>query len=148
MTDRPAKLIQGVCDDLSAAGHQVELLDGDSPRLTGQPMALRRAFSNLIENGAVYGQRAVIAIEQRETNIKVAIADQGPGIPIEMQNKVLQPFFRLDPSRNRETGGTGLGLSVVNTIIQRHRGTLKFQHLWQGNAHCGFEVQVLLPNRD
>ena len=138
-------LLQSVCDDLSDTGYQVTLDHGPSPLLTGQPTALRRAFANLIENAAIHGQVATISIEKTEPWIEVAIADRGPGIPDEMQEKVLQPFFRLDPSRNRDTGGTGLGLSVASRIIQRHHGTLKFQQLYVGTTQQGFEVRVQLP---
>ena len=74
-------LIQSVCDDLSDAGYTVELVDGTAPQITGQPLALRRAFSNLIENGAIYGQKVTVSISETEHWIEIAIADQGPGIP-------------------------------------------------------------------
>ena len=146
-----ASLLQSICDDLSDAGHAAhfdsspfdgEHVDGgnfnDSDRsgartnqrfsLQGQPTALRRAFTNLIENAAIYGQVARVTITAVPKGVEVAIADQGPGIPPEMREKVFQPFFRLEQSRNRETGGTGLGLAVARTVIQRHGGEITLQN--------------------
>ncbi len=136
-----ASLLQSICDDLSDAGSLAQYHGPDRLNLLGQPIALRRAFTNLIENAVLYGQEATVKLDKEAGELKVAIADRGPGIPEELQEKVFQPFFRLEPSRNRETGGTGLGLAVAQTAIRRHGGEIQFSPRDGG----GLVVEVTFP---
>lgn len=131
-----SSLIQSVCDDLTDSGHRIACDSGDRIILQGQPFALRRAFTNLIENAAIYGHSANVTVTSgtntkmagQEEWVEVAIADQGPGIAPEMREQVFKPFFRLERSRNRQTGGTGLGLSVARTVVRRHGGDIILQN--------------------
>ena len=138
-----ASLLQSICDDLTDAGHIAQYQGPDRFNIEGQPIALRRAFTNLIENAVLYGQEARVTISATEEEVTVSIADRGPGIPTDMHEQVFQPFFRLEPSRNRETGGTGLGLAVARTVIQRHGGEIALCPYDGG----GLVVKVILPAR-
>ena len=151
-----SSLVQSVCDDLMDSGHQVTCDSGDRITLQGQPIALRRAFTNLIANAAIYGQAAEVSVisrrKKKETNsgwVEVAIADRGPGIAPEMREQVFKPFFRLERSRNRETGGTGLGLAVARTVIRRHGGDISLKNYPHPDAinqpDGGLLITVQLP---
>ncbi|MEM8809641.1 MAG: ATP-binding protein, partial [Cyanobacteria bacterium P01_G01_bin.38] len=107
----------------------------------GRALALRRAFSNLIENGAIYGEAAAVTLVATAAQVKVEICDRGPGIPPEHHKNVFAPFFRLEPSRSRETGGTGLGMTVAQSVIRRHGGDIKLSNL----AGQGLRVTITFP---
>ncbi|MEM9216127.1 MAG: ATP-binding protein [Cyanobacteria bacterium P01_F01_bin.150] len=151
-----SSLLQSICDDLGDAGHRVVYSSRDRVTLQGQPTALRRAFTNLIENAAIYGQRADVTVRsgnaiQIEGNdgVEIAIADRGPGIAPEMREQVFKPFFRLERSRNRETGGTGLGMAVARTVVRRHGGNIILRNYPDPNAinqpDGGLLIVVQLP---
>lgn len=148
-----SSLIQSVCDDLVDSGHRVACDSGDRITLQGQPTALRRAFTNLIENGAIYGQQVNVSVKTyvyaSEKMAVVTIKDRGPGIAPNMREQVFKPFFRLERSRNRETGGTGLGLAVARTVIRRHGGDITLQNYPHpdvvGQADGGLMITVQLP---
>lgn len=137
-----AALVQSLCDDLSDAGKAVTY-DGP-PRLayTGRPVALRRVFANLIANALAYGQEAAVVLADGGDAIEVTVSDRGPGIPEEFREQVFAPFFRLEPSRSRETGGTGLGLTSARTIVHRHGGSIGLED----RAGGGLTVRVRLPH--
>ena len=93
-----------------------------------RPVALGRAVTNLIDNAFSYGQAPVVVrLRQHHNHAILEIWDQGPGLSDEDWRKALQPFHRLDPSRG-QTGHCGLGLAIVNHVVQRHRGSLSITH--------------------
>lgn len=108
--------------------------------LIGQPQALRRALLNLINNAIIYGERARISWTLVETQVILDIADDGAGIPPKDQQRMLEPYVRLEGSRNRATGGSGLGLAIVHNVVRRHAGELSFAH-----DEAGFHVRMALP---
>ncbi|VAW17357.1 hypothetical protein MNBD_ALPHA09-1710 [hydrothermal vent metagenome] len=138
-------LLQRVCDDAGDAGHPVALEVGNAAvPYSCRPVALRRALSNLINNAVGYGHRARVSlIQEAEATgaLLVTIDDDGPGIPPDRQEDVFKPFFRLESSRSRETGGTGLGLTVARTIIRAHGGDMALSNRDEG----GLRVTVRLP---
>lgn len=134
-------LLQEICDAFKEIGHHVSLTTSGAAPFRGQPLTLRRAFSNLIDNAIKYGQRADISIKEEGGSFIICIADQGPGIPECEYRNVLQPFYRLDASREAGPGGSGLGLSVADMAIRRHGGRLAFTNLPQG----GLLQTVSLP---
>jgi signal transduction histidine kinase len=136
-----AALLESICDDLADSGEPVEL-DAE-PRLpyNGQPMALKRAFTNLIENAIKYGSRARVQLREEQDRITVEINDDGPGILESEQEKVFAPFYRIERSRSRDTGGTGLGLAFTRTIIRAHGGDVRLANRTDG----GLRVVVTLP---
>jgi signal transduction histidine kinase len=92
------------------------------PYVLGNRLALRRVFSNLIDNAITYGHDARISIASGQDRIVVTIDDHGPGIPGGMRDMVREPFVRLEQSRARATGGSGLGLAIVSNLVARHTG--------------------------
>ena len=89
------------------------------------PQALRRIMINLIDNGLKFGEDVEVAIDaQRSNGITITVSDRGPGIPDEHLKSVFLPFYRVEASRNRETGGTGLGLAIAQQLVSALRGTL------------------------
>ena len=135
-------LLQRLCFDATDSGHQVSLSAGDTPvPFRCQPVAMRRALGNLIDNAVKYGGQAEVSLRQEENAIHILIEDEGPGIPEARFEEVFQPFRRLEQSRNRETGGTGLGLTLARTIIRAHGGDIRLSNRPGG----GLRVQVILP---
>jgi signal transduction histidine kinase len=135
-------LLQRVCDDTADAGHTVALDAGDATVPYGcRPVALRRAVTNLIGNAVKYGRQARVSLMVGADAIVVTIDDDGPGIPEGRREDVFKPFHRLEVSRNRETGGTGLGLTVARTIVRAHGGDIALSNRSTG----GLRVVVRLP---
>ncbi len=135
-------LLARVCDDIRDTGASVELVE--IPRwvlLECRPVALRRALGNLIGNAVKYGGTARVSLEMEPERVVIFIDDDGPGIPEDLQEDVFQPFRRLEDSRNRETGGTGLGLAVARTIVRAHGGDIRLRNRSGG----GLRVEVALP---
>lgn len=86
--------------------------------------AFKRCLTNLISNAARYGKHVQVRAGRREDSIEILVDDDGPGIPSEQREAVFRPFFRLDPSRNVETGGVGLGLTIARDVMHGHGGEL------------------------
>jgi len=135
-------LLQRVCDDISDTGFQVTLeIESKTIPYYCHPAALRRALSNLIENAARYGNEARVSMREKSDELIIVIEDSGPGIPEDRMEEVFKPFFRLENSRSRETGGTGLGMTVARTIIRAHGGDIALENLDGG----GLGMVVNLP---
>ncbi len=136
-----AALVRSLCDDLADVGQPVHYLGPDRLRFASRPVALRRALANLIDNAVKYGREAEVGLQTERDTIRLTIEDRGPGIPAAAREQVFQPFFRLEPSRSRTTGGTGLGLAVARTIVHRHGGMITLDDRPGG----GLVVRVTLP---
>ncbi|MDA1098586.1 MAG: ATP-binding protein [Proteobacteria bacterium] len=135
-------LLQRVCNDMADAGHTIRLDIGDDAVPYGcRPAALRRAFTNLIDNAIKYGCQAHVSLSDGQDGVLVRIDDNGPGIPEKLQEDAFRPFHRLEASRSRETGGTGLGLTVARTILRAHGGDITLTNRSEG----GLRVEVRLP---
>ncbi|RCK52478.1 histidine kinase [Thalassospira profundimaris] len=117
--------------------------DKRSIRLTCRAGTLRRAFTNLINNALKYGHRAYISLDATADEVIVQVRDDGPGIAESEQEKVFLPFYRVEGSRARTTGGSGLGLSIVKTVIDAHEGTITLTNL----PKQGLAVEVRLPRK-
>jgi len=138
-----AGLIYTVCDDAAELGRNVSYEGPDHAPLSGRAIALRRVLENLVDNAVKYGNSAVVRLEVaiNHDNYLIYVDDEGPGIPEEMMGQVFEPFHRIESSRNRETGGVGLGLAVVRSIIQGHGGNVTLANRPEG----GLRVTVELP---
>lgn len=119
-----AAMLISLCDTAADAGCAVGYDGPDHARLTGQPVAIRRAFANLIDNGCKFGTQIQVRLDAAGAGITVTVADDGPGIPADQRETAFRPFTRLETSRNRETGGTGLGLTIARDVVLAHRGTI------------------------
>lgn len=128
--------------DLAGTDGQVVYEGPGSCVLTGRPVALRRAFENLVSNARRYARNARIALVETKADVTVTVADDGPGIPQERLRDMLEPFTRLDPSRSSQTGGAGLGLAIANTIVRAHGGALLLKNRQDGP---GLMATVRLP---
>lgn len=134
-------ILETVCDDMADLGHQVTLAAEDALVLRGRHLALKRAFTNLVANAAKYGRHVFVAAACCDGSIVVTVDDDGPGIPSDQREAVFQPFYRIEASRNRATGGTGLGLTVARTIVRGHGGDITLGEAPAG----GLRARVNLP---
>jgi signal transduction histidine kinase len=134
-------LLDSVCSDAADAGQQVRLEGRVGMALMGRPMALRRCLVNLIDNALKYGQQASVKVERMVGAARVRIRDNGPGIAPDELARVFEPFYRIDTSRSRESGGTGLGLTIARNIAEQHGGSIMLANHPQG----GLEVTLMLP---
>ena len=108
---------------------------------TVRPHALNRALRNLIDNAVRYGNTAEVSLTQEPGFAVITVADKGQGMPEDQLEAVFEPFVRLEASRNRDTGGAGLGLAIAKTIIQAHGGTIQLKNRTVG----GLNAIVRLP---
>ena len=110
-------------------------------KVRGDAVALRRLFANLIENALRYGTSAAVTLESGGAEVVVTVDDDGPGIPALERSTVFEPFYRIEPSRSRETGGAGLGLAIARAIAEAHGGRISADVAPQGGAR----IRVVLP---
>ncbi len=120
-----AGLLQTVCDDMAELGHDVTYSGPTRAAYSGQPVALRRLFDNLVENAVKYAGQAQVYLDEQPDMLTINIDDNGPGIPDTELEKVFDPFLRLETSRSRETGGVGLGLAVARALVLNHGGQVQ-----------------------
>jgi len=133
-------LLESLADDQQACGHLVPVRGHAAP-LRAQPGALRRCLDNLVGNALRYGGGAEIALHDTPAEVRIEVRDHGPGLPEAELERVLAPFYRMEGSRNRGSGGVGLGLSIAQDIARRHGG-----RLWLRNAPGGgLLASVALP---
>lgn len=136
-----AVLLQTVCEVAADAGATATYQGPLHATCVGRPLALRRAFSNLLDNALHYGGQARVGLTSGVNRLIVTVDDDGPGIPGEELERVFEPFRRLEASRSRETGGTGLGLTLVRSAIAAHGGTIRLRNRPEG----GLRAVVVLP---
>lgn len=141
MTD-VASLLEAICSDFSDTGHDVSLVANSTLLAACRPLALKRALSNLIDNAIKYGERASVVANRKNGVIDISITDQGPGIPHEELDRIFQPFYRLENSRNRNTGGVGLGLAIAQMAVDMHGGSIRVENRAGAAGLC---VRIQLP---
>lgn len=136
-------LLATLCDDAADSGSTAVFHPNEQLALVmARPLGLKRALANLIDNGIKYGGGVSVSIERSGADWRVLIEDGGPGIPSRDHERVFQPFLRLENSRSRQTGGTGLGLTVARSIIRAHGGEIEFIN---SPPHDRFGVLIRLP---
>lgn len=109
--------------------------------IQGREQALKRALTNVISNAFRYGKTIAVKLESNDKKLMIAIEDDGPGIPKDKREDVFKAFYRLENSRNKETGGVGLGLSIAKDVITSHGGTIELDDSSLG----GLKVLVSIP---
>jgi signal transduction histidine kinase len=134
-------LVASVADDMAAAGRAVTMEASPSVICECEPGALKRTVSNLIDNAVKYGKAAHVAIETIPGTATITVEDEGPGIPEEELGQVFQPFYRVEESRSRETGGIGLGLAIAQSIAQAHGGEITLSN----RQERGLRATIALP---
>lgn len=129
-------LLESIQDDRQDMGQDVELIDDpdllDVKPLKALPLCLKRCIDNLVDNAVRYGNCARMAVVDSQFTLTIFIMDAGPGIPENMQAKVFEPFFRLEPSRCKSTGGTGLGLSIARSMARALRAEIRLLNMPEG----------------
>lgn len=133
-------LIDTICNDATDAGLEVMHSGKVGIPVMGRPNALRRCLANLVDNAVKYGDFAHIIVKKEGQKVIISIIDGGPGIPEHELKAVLQPFKRLEGSRSRDSGGSGLGLTIAYAIAEKHRGTLRLRNICAG----GLGLEVIL----
>ncbi len=129
-----------------AEAHKVQLVSGGDAgaEVYGDETLLAVALHNLVSNAIQYSPKSTrvgIGVSNRDGIVEIAVTDQGVGIPEEDQDRVFERFFRTDPARSRNTGGSGLGLSIVKHAIQNHGGDVR---VWSQPGH-GSTFTIRLP---
>jgi signal transduction histidine kinase len=136
-----AALLGEIAEENREAGRAVSFAGPARCPFLGRRLALRRAIGNLVDNAIAYGGAARLRLLSGAGEVHIEIEDDGPGIPREAREKVFAPFQRLDPSRNRATGGVGLGLAVARNVVRAHGGDIELDDAPGG----GLLARVTLP---
>jgi signal transduction histidine kinase len=134
-------LVDSVADAYPQVSFADESANARGLICVGRPVALRRCVTNLVDNAITYGERARLTLSGDEKDILLAIEDDGPGIPEESLEQVFRPFTRVEASRNRQTGGFGLGLTIARTIARGLGGEIRLENRKGG----GLRTELRLP---
>lgn len=148
-TNRPAErtklelssLVESVMDEAAETGGDTVVDRAEKVIIEGDPVALKRLVSNLVENALKYGGAARGRVYAEDHMAIIEVDDDGPGVPPGELERVFEPFYRGEPSRNRETGGIGLGLAVVRSLARAHGGDVTLHNRPEG----GLRACVRLP---
>ncbi|MEA3065444.1 MAG: hypothetical protein QOJ27_1896 [Sphingomonadales bacterium] len=135
-----AALVDAVVEEFHALGGDVTMEPTARVVAEVQPILLRRAVRNLIENALKYGKAATVSVRRDAGEVVIQVSDEGPGIPLDQLDQVVQAFHRVEGSRNRGTGGTGLGLAIARTIAEGHGGALRL-----ANGEHGLIASLVIP---
>ncbi|RVT91624.1 HAMP domain-containing protein [Rhodovarius crocodyli] len=136
-----ATVLRTLCDDAADAGEAVTYSGPEQAVTALRPVAMRRALGNLLGNALAYGGSAEVRLIEAGASLRVEVSDRGPGIPEAAQEVVFEPFRRLEASRNRATGGVGLGLTIARRAVEAEGGTLRLRNRRGG----GLTAVVELP---
>jgi signal transduction histidine kinase len=134
-------LIESVCADLEDMDKPVNWIAHDPAPLMCRPSEIRRAVRNLIENAVAYGGKACVSLAETKEVYEIVVEDSGPGIADDDRVRVFEPFVRLETSRSAETGGSGLGLTLVKAIAEGHGGSITLENRAEG----GLRARLCLP---
>ena len=135
-------ILDSVCADAAEAGQDVTLSGLTGVSLAVQPNAMRRCLTNLIDNAVKYGGYARVTASRDKNKVIVQVRDGGPGIPEDMLETVFDPFFRLEGSRSRDTGGTGIGITIARNIAEKHGGRLYLRNHPEGGLVATLELPI------
>ena len=135
------KLVKQVIEDVKKNGANISLSSEKRVLISLRPNLFRRCIANLIENADRYASAVLVELTVEVGFVKIIIDDNGPGISEELRDQVFRPFFRLDDSRNLDTGGVGLGLAIARDAIISHGGEIELQDSPTG----GLRVMLKLP---
>ncbi|PHS79782.1 MAG: two-component sensor histidine kinase [Rhodospirillaceae bacterium] len=131
-----AQLVKGLTENLDVTCRLPDTL-----AFVGRPLGLKRLVGNLLGNAQNFGTKVEIELSEKDGCVELVVLDDGPGIPDDMMDRVFEPFVRVENSRSRATGGTGLGLVAVKMVAQAHGGTVELSNRESG----GLKARVTLP---
>ncbi|MFN5779577.1 MAG: sensor histidine kinase, partial [Novosphingobium sp.] len=146
VTDLTALTAQ-VVEEFEDMGEAVSFAGAERITLPLRPTWLRRALRNLISNALRHGgSTARVSLARQPGSVTITVEDEGPGIPAEDLQRMLEPFTRGDPSRNRGTGGAGLGLTLARAIAEQHGGSLTLANRTAPDGSlAGLTASLTLP---
>lgn len=136
-----AALVDAVVEDFRDLGEPVDFTEAERLKMRLRPSLMRRAVRNLIENAVKYGGGAEVFLRPDSKSVEIVVCDNGPGIPPERIGEVFEAFTRLESSRNKETGGIGLGLALANAIVREAGGDIRLTNRPEG----GLAATITLP---
>ncbi|WP_449432668.1 HAMP domain-containing sensor histidine kinase [Pseudomonas putida] len=136
-----AELLQTLIDDYRDQSIDITFSGPRHLVYLGRPLGLKRVITNLLDNAIKYACDPALELHGEHEQVTIVVLDRGPGIPVESQEQVFTPFFRLERSRNKSTGGVGLGLPAARAIVLEQGGALTLNN----RKPCGLEVRVVLP---
>jgi len=134
-------LLESLQTDLRETGGAVTIAGKAADPYPGRAQALKRCLANLLENAIKYGKSAQVFVDDNAERLQISILDQGPGLPPDQLGKVFEPFYRVEASRNRDTGGTGLGLAIAKNVAELHGGSIALSNRSEG----GLSAVLILP---
>jgi len=138
-------LLDAITDDLEGLGRQINREGSARSPIRAQGFALKRCLANIIDNAIRYGSDPItISVSDTTKELKISISDQGPGIDTKDFDRVFDPYVRLEPSRNKSTGGTGLGMAIARAIVRSHQGNITLTN----NVPHGLIVTIHLPRQN
>ena len=129
-------LLESVVEDAAESGHDALLQQGCGAVLMLRPLAMRRLFSNLVDNAVKYGHAAHVQARRDGDAVEVRVRDNGPGLAEEELESVFTPFLRLETSRSRETGGAGLGLTIARALAEKDGASLTLRNHPEGGLEA------------
>ncbi len=135
-------LLESIANDWTDTGHLVTVGGAQRAIYPTEPSMLRRCVNNLVSNGIRYGGRAHIELHDSPAVLRIIIRDNGPGMAEEDLERVFEPFVRLEPSRNRNSGGSGIGLAISRNIARWHGGDVKLRN---APGRTGLIAEITLP---
>lgn len=136
------ELVGGIINKYNQVNVYISYQTDDKKAIVhGREQALKRAITNIISNALYYGKNVAVKMQTEHRKLKILIDDDGPGIPKEKREDVFKAFYRIEGSRNKKTGGVGLGLSIAKDIVVSHGGTIELSDSDLG----GLRVIIKLP---
>lgn len=134
-------MLEAIQEEVAVLRRHVHLTVRSPAVLYAKPMALKRCLSNLIHNAVFYGSEAWVEVQETDEAVTIIILDDGPGVPEHELEHIFDPFVRLEGSRSRHTGGTGLGMTIARNIVHSHGGDIVLRN----RMGAGLEVCIILP---
>ena len=135
-------LLKEMVAEERVTGHSVGInLPDEDVGVDGDAIEIRRMVQNLLDNARRYGPPARLSLGVDADDVRIVVTDQGPGISEDRIEDMMAPFTRGEPSRNRETGGVGLGLSIARAIARKYGGELNLSNGSEG----GLVATIRLP---
>jgi len=138
-------LVESLADDLAVTCKMDPPLIEPRVQVAGDTIALKRIVTNLVENACRYAGTCRMELSTHGKEAQISIVDPGPGLPPDNLETVFEPFYRLESSRNRDTGGSGLGLSVARALAEAQGGTLRLVNRYDADKIIGLEARLTLP---